>query len=709
MSSIEPRPKPLKTIQMIDEMLELQQFALEHVIEAIFFVNVDARITYVNNAASTYLGYSQEELLSMSIFDLDTLFTHDMWVEHWRNIMEHKSALIETEHRNNEGNIIPVEIKANYFEYNGVGYNMAFVRNITEKKNEEKIIQNHTEQLQEATTKLSALFSSIPDMIWMKDHEGKYLSCNPAYEALIGVKEEEIIGKTDYDFYSSESADICKQSDIDAMNAGEVCISEESVSYRDNSIGILEIRKAPIYNPSGVMIGVLGIGRDISERKSFEKQIEFMAHHDALTGLPNRILAQDRMEQAIVYAKRHNTLAALIFIDLDGFKKINDTLGHSIGDVMLKSVASRLQHCIRKCDTLSRQGGDEFLLILPEIDDPEEIKVIADKLIQAFEKPFMVHNQLLSVSASIGIALYPYHGDDFNNLLKNSDVSMYKAKESGKNAYFFYTKKMNRDIIDQFKIENDLKSAIQNNEFILHYQPQIDLATNTISGVEALIRWNHPQLGMIPPLNFIPIAEGSGLIISIGGWVIEEACRQAAHWHSMGIAISVAVNISATQFKRGNLETVVKNALKISGLNPKFLELELTESTMMHNLESTLQTVQSLKALGIQLSIDDFGTGYSSLSYLKRFAVDKLKIDQSFVRDILQDHEDAVIVQTIIQMAKNLNLKSIAEGVENGDVLSIIKTYGCDEVQGYHFAKPMEASDFEDYYFHTNSLKENQC
>jgi predicted signal transduction protein with EAL and GGDEF domain len=373
-------------------------------------------------------------------------------------------------------------------------------------------------------------------------------------------------------------------------------------------------------------------------------------------------------------------------------------LGHSIGDAILQKVAKRLHLCVRESDTISRQGGDEFLLILPEINDPEDVRAIADKLIQTFEKPFTVHNQLLSVSASIGIAIYPYHGDDFNNLLKNSDVAMYKAKESGKNTYCFYTKKMNRDIIDQFKIESDLKSALQNNEFILHYQPQIDLATNTIAGVEALIRWNHPQHGMIPPLSFIPIAEGSGQIVQIGQWVIEEACRQAALWHSLGITVRVAVNISATQFKRGNLETVVKDALKLSGLNPKFFELELTESTMMHNLESTLQMVQSLKALGVQLSIDDFGTGYSSLAYLKRFAVDTLKIDQSFVRDIVQDQEDTVIVNTIIQMAKSLNLKTIAEGVENLDVLAILEDFGCNEVQGYHYAKPMEASEFERYF-----------
>ncbi|HEX5329120.1 sensor domain-containing protein [Sulfuricurvum sp.] len=827
------------------------------------------------------------------------------------------------------------------------------------------ILENHTHQLEEVTTKLSALFSSIPDLIWMKDEAGIYLCCNAAYEDFLGVKENELIGKSDYDFYNHESADFCRQSDAEAISEKRLIITEEMVIYpKDNTLGIMEIRKAPIYHQDGRLMGTLGIARDITERKQMEsnliqreqefrslaenakdpiyrydrncrrtyvnpaverlsgkpssillgktpaettlvpsedvvkvmkslekvlrsgepdeievkfvndegyeyyfqhshvpefgmdgriegilaigrditvqkqlqkdlnareemfrtlaenspniimrydhechriyanpayseqtgipldvalnalpqsqwgvyinmlsmsaeeyqeriksviasgeddhftvewyrmndgghvihdlhlvaerddtgaiigalaighnitkrsmieKQIEHMAHHDALTGLPNRVLAQDRMEQTITSAKRHENKAALIFIDLDGFKTINDSLGHSVGDAMLQSVASRLKECIRESDTLSRQGGDEFLLILPDINDKEDVIAIADKLIHAFEQPFALQNHLLSASASIGIAIYPDHGDSFESLLKSSDTAMYKAKESGKNTYRCFTRAMNQNITGQFKILSDLKSALKNNEFILHYQPQIDLSTNTITGVEALIRWNHPHLGMIPPMSFIPIAEESGLIVPIGEWVIEEACRQAAYWHSNGITINVAVNTSAMQFKRGNLEIVVKNALKLSGLNPRFFELELTESTMMHNIESTLQSVQSLKALGIQLSIDDFGTGYSSLAYLKRFAVDKLKIDQSFIRDLMQDQEDVVIVSTIIQMAKNLNLKTIAEGVENQEVLNILQRFKCDEVQGYHFAKPLEASEFEHFHTHFNN------
>lgn len=294
--------------------------------------------------------------------------------------------------------------------------------------------------------------------------------------------------------------------------------------------------------------------------------------------------------------------------------------------------------------------------------------------------------------------MYPDDGDNFDSLLQQADTAMYKSKEHGRSSYCFFAENMNVEIMEHLCIQNDLKKAIEQNEFVLHYQPQMDLKQNRISGAEALIRWNHPERGMIPPMSFIPTAESSGLVVQIGEWVIKEACRQAVEWSKRGIHLTMAVNISAIQFKRGNLEEVVRQALDESGLNPQLLELELTESILIHDTEKVLEAVQRLKSLGIQLSIDDFGTGYSSLSYLKRFAVDKLKIDQSFVKDIVNDQEDAAIVKAVIQMAKSLNLKTIAEGVENIEVLNIINGYGCDEVQGYHFAKPLEAVNFEQYY-----------
>ncbi|MFA5214967.1 EAL domain-containing protein [Sulfuricurvum sp.] len=693
-------------------------------------------------------------------------------------------------------------------------------RDITERKQQE-------ERLHKTKAKLAAVITTIPDLIWVKDAEGTYIMCNPSFVNFFGASEDEIIGKTDYDFFKPDAADVCKLSDLEAITAGTLTLNYETFINPNNGIdSTWEIRKIPVYNGDEFM-GILGIGRDIterkqmeseiikqkefqntlllsiaeaglgvhviedgkyiytndiqkakkygydetivevkpnfldtihpddrakaldmytrrlrgedvpstyelgvvqtdgtrrehsvsvivipntdpiqtiivtqdiSERKAIEKKVEFLAHHDALTGLPNRILAKDRTEQIIAHAKRTGSKAAILFIDLDGFKSINDSMGHSVGDAVLKNIASRLMEGIRASDTISRQGGDEFLLILSDIEEANNIITIAEKLLQEFDKPFTIAGQALSISASIGIALYPENGESFEALLQSADTAMYQAKESGKNTYCFYTQQMNHNLIGQFKLQNDLRSALQNTEFVLFYQPQIDLAENRITGAEALIRWQHPQMGMIPPMSFIPLAESSGIIVQIGEWVIHEACHQAAQWEKEGKEITVAVNISAVQFKRGNLEAIVKNALESSGLNPKLLELELTESILINDVENILKTVQILKGLGIQLSIDDFGTGYSSLAYLKRFAVDKLKIDQSFVREILTDQEDAAIVKTIIQMAKSLNLKTIAEGVEDAQVLAVVDSYGCDEVQGYHFAKPMEAKMFELYY-----------
>ena len=434
---------------------------------------------------------------------------------------------------------------------------------------------------------------------------------------------------------------------------------------------------------------------DISERKAAHDQIEFLAYHDALTGLPNRLLAKDHLQQAILAAERSSTKVALLFIDLDNFKTINDSLGHVIGDGLLKGAAIRLRECLRDTDTLSRQGGDEFLIVLNDVRDTESITVVAEKILARLAEPFEIDHHELSISLSIGIAVYPNDGKDFDTLLKQSDTAMYQAKESGRNTYRFHIGQMNIDAIEHLRMRNGLRRALEHGEFVLHYQPQISLANGAVIGAEALIRWNHPELGMVPPGRFISIAEDSGLIVPMGDWVLGEACRQAVAWHKAGLPeLLIAVNLSAVQFKRGDVEKAVTQALDESGLNPALLELELTESILIKDTEKVLATVRQLKSLGVKLSIDDFGTGYSSLSYLKRFNVDKLKIDQSFVRDMADDPNDAAIVSAIIQMAKSLNLTTIAEGVEDERQLALLRRLHCDEVQGYYFARPMPADEF---------------
>jgi len=434
---------------------------------------------------------------------------------------------------------------------------------------------------------------------------------------------------------------------------------------------------------------------DITQSRATEERINFLAFHDALTGLPNRLLAQDRMEQAIAHADREGGKVGMLFLDLDNFKTINDSLGHSAGDGLLRAVVSRLTEVLREMDTISRQGGDEFLIILPDLPNHDAIMPALDKVMRCLLEPFSINGIEFTTSASVGIALYPDNGMDFDTLLKNADIAMYHAKDSGRNSYRFFDDAMDVDAQAKLGMANGLRRALERHEFQLHYQPQIDLATGAIIGAEALIRWRHPDKGMIPPNQFIPLAEDSGLIVPIGDWVLREACRQAVEWHLAGAQLMVmAVNLSAVQFRRGDLEQSVLAALESSGINPWLLELELTESILIDNTENVLDTVRRLKALGVKLSIDDFGTGYSSLSYLKQFAVDKLKIDRSFIRDLTSDPEDAAIVRAIIQMARSLGLKTIAEGVETELILDRLRLFHCDEAQGFYFAAPMTAEDF---------------
>jgi diguanylate cyclase (GGDEF)-like protein len=425
-----------------------------------------------------------------------------------------------------------------------------------------------------------------------------------------------------------------------------------------------------------------------------QERLAFIAQHDPLTGLPNRVLGRDRLEWAIGYADRSQCLAAVIYIDLDRFKRINDSLGHHVGDALLKAAAARLQLCVRKTDTICRQGGDEFLLILAEVPDPETITSVACSALEHFARSFVIDGRELTVTISLGIAVYPNDGSKWEALFQKAEIAMYSAKEAGRNTYRFFTGQMNDDAGEYLRLRTGLQKALERNELVLHYQPQIDLKSGRVAGVEALLRWNSPELGLVPPGRFIPLAEESGLIVPIGDWVLQEACRQAAAWQREGLPkMIMAVNLSAVQFRNGDVLSSVKQALAGAALDPAYLELELTESILIKDTASILSTVHNLKALGLTLSIDDFGTGYSSLSYLKQFEVDKVKIDQSFVRDITTDANSAAIVNAIVQMARSLGLTTIAEGVEDRDVLEALRQRDCDEVQGYYFARPMPARD----------------
>lgn len=431
---------------------------------------------------------------------------------------------------------------------------------------------------------------------------------------------------------------------------------------------------------------------EVQERREAERRVEFLAYHDILTQLPNRALARDRLLQAIADARRHQTLVALVFIDLDNFKTINDSLGHARGDALLQAVAGKLTANVREADTVSRQGGDEFLLILKDLPDIEAAGVIVGKLLEALSEPMDVDGVCLSTSASAGVAVWPSDGHDFDSLLRSADTAMYRAKEEGRNAYRFFDENMNRESMERLTLRQGLRTALEAQQFALHYQPQIDLTSGRVVGVEALLRWVHPEWGVVPPNRFVPVAEESGLIVPIGNWVIQEACRQAVAWDRAGLPpLAMAVNLSALQFKRGDLESVLADALNQAGLPAERLELELTESSLVDEPQLVRARLLSLHEMGVKLAVDDFGTGYSSLSYLKRFPVDRLKIDRSFVSELVSDPDDEAIVRAIIQLAASLGLKTVAEGVENESTRIRLQQLGCDEAQGYLFGRPMPA------------------
>jgi diguanylate cyclase (GGDEF)-like protein len=430
------------------------------------------------------------------------------------------------------------------------------------------------------------------------------------------------------------------------------------------------------------------------EHAAAEKKLEFLAHHDMLTGMPNRLLLRDRFEQAAAEADREHSGVAVLFLDLDNFKQVNDTLGHNYGDQLLVKVVERLRNCLREADTISRQGGDEFIVLLPHSHDVRVIGGVAEHIVQAFADPFEIESYSINTTFSIGISLYPDDSREFDALLKNADTALYQSKDSGRDTYRFFSEKMNIDAQEQLHLQGQLRNAVKNQEFLLHYQPQIDIGSGRMIGAEALVRWQHPELGLIPPGKFIPLAERTGLVIPMGEWVLNEACRQARQWMDSGQPLVMAVNLSALQFKRGNLLETVAEALKQSGLPPHMLELELTESILVQDVEVAIKTLRSLKEMGVKLSIDDFGTGYSSLSYLKRLAVNKLKIDQSFVRELAIDADSAAIVKAIIQLGHTLQLTVIAEGVETDAQFAFLRNYGCDEVQGYLFSRPVAAAEF---------------
>lgn len=475
------------------------------------------------------------------------------------------------------------------------------------------------------------------------------------------------------------------------MNLPSNCI----LVRRDGLEIPIEDSVAPIHDRQGMATGAVIVFRDVSRAHAMAAQLAHSAQHDFLTGLPNRMLLNDRVNQAIVLAPRHSKKVAVLFLDLDGFKHINDSLGHPTGDKLLQSIAKRLVGCVRGSDTVSRQGGDEFVVLLSEMEQSEDAAISAIRILQAVGESHTVDQHDLHVTTSIGVSVFPDDGEDAETLVKNADTAMYQAKENGRQSYQFFKSAMNVRAVERQSIEENLRRALEREEFALHYQPKINLRTGEITGAEALLRWTHPVRGPVSPAQFIPVAEDCGLILPIGQWVLREACKQGRAWVDAGLPLgTIAVNISSMEFRDDNFLDGVFATLSETGLDPRSLELELTESVLMKRAESAASVLKSLRARGVQVAVDDFGTGYSSLSYLRKFPIDALKIDQSFVRQISSAPDDATIVTAVISMGRSLKLRVVAEGVETLEELNFLRAHLCDEAQGYYFSRPVLPHQF---------------
>lgn len=577
------------------------------------------------------------------------------------------------------------------------------VEDITERRSAESVLRAAEEALFEEKERAQVTLNSIGDAVLCTDLLGNVTYLNLVAERMTGWPRQDALGQPLEEVFriiSGTTRQVAANPAQQAITEDKIIgLAADCVLVRRDGLELgIEDSAAPIHNRDGRVVGAVIVFHDVSESRAMALKMSHLAQHDLLTDLPNRVLLTERISQAIGLARRHHKQVALLFVDLDHFKQINDSLGHSIGDQLLQLVADRLTTCVRATDTVCRQGGDEFVILLAEIAQPEDATLVAEKLLAAFSVPHLIGEHELYVTLSIGISVYPDDGSSVETVMQNADMAMYHAKAVGRNNYQFFRAQMSTDAVRRQIIESSLRRALKKREFLLHYQPQIDLASGAMSGIEVLIRWLDPDHGLIYPMEFLPIAEECGLVVPIGRWVLREACRQLKVWLESGLAaVPVAVNMSAVEFRHKDFLDGIALILKETGLPPCYLELELTESILMDHAESAAARLDALKSMGVRIAIDDFGTGYSSLSHLKRFPISTLKVDQSFVGEIGSDADSATIVDAVIGMGRNLKYRVVAEGVETHEQLAFLQTQKCDVGQGFLFSQPLSAEEFEQF------------
>ncbi|MBU0689819.1 MAG: EAL domain-containing protein [Gammaproteobacteria bacterium] len=682
---------------------QLQMF-MDSIAEGMYGVDTEGRCTFVNEALLRILGYDfEEELLGKNLHEIIHYAYADgspypaqdcnAYQAYIRDEATHSAD--EVFWRKN-GKPVPVEYWSQPMHKGGrtIGAVVTFL-DISERKKGE-------EALHESVSFSDSLLQTMPVPVFHKDTEGRYTGCNNAFAEFIGKAKEEIIGKTVFEIAPKPQSEVYRDHDLDLLTSEEgVQVYESNVKHADGGLHDVIFHKARLNNSNGEAVGIIGVILDITDRKQSERDIHQLAFYDSLTQLPNRRLLMDRALQALAVSARSSRYGALMLLDLDDFKKVNDSKGHDVGDQLLCEVARRLRVAVREGDTVARLGGDEFVVVLEELslsaaEAAPQAEVVAEKIRNALNEPYLLDGIRHLSSPSIGVVLYRGHEEAMENLLKFADIAMYQSKQAGRNTIRFYDPAMQAAIDNRLELESELDVAIKSNQLQLYYQVQVDGMRRPL-GAEVLMRWQHPQRGLVSPAQFIPLAEETGQIEEMGMWALRTACQQLKSWqqHAYTRHLTLAVNVSARQFRKSEFVDQVRRVLLETGVRPSLLKLELTESTVLLDVEDTIDKMRELKLLGISFSMDDFGTGYSSLQYLKRLPLDQIKIDQSFVRDIASDPNDAAIVQTIIAMTEALGLNVIAEGVETPEQQEFLELRGCHSFQGYLFGRPLPLADFE--------------